>query len=387
MTEQKRTKVAKCPRCGEPHTYTEITFSAINDSGYWRLACHGCGKQFVLLLRNPDESHADCYVAERHAGDYLGDDPVAAQIVEHNLDLNHTSHEFNYDAPPIYVCSETKESLEQPAQSALTAVLTNVLCAYSSYANHALASRTVDVEYIAIQVHVKCRCEHLHVATFYAKFLLTGQVQESLHEYLLAGISGTSLEDRLDGLFSKSDIMHFLEKMIIRWHFAADQIVVASPFVGHQYMSKDDKLTIWKWLLSILDPAKSVFITRKAELDAYKLALHEVDGLDHAFLQDFGLESTLVSADTRRQDFHAKFFIGLTNDYCEVLSGSANLTRGPSIENISFRILSAESCQDRYIRKIGVTIPPRVKVMPYFVLIKQASQGWSASAASGPRLA
>jgi hypothetical protein len=320
-------------------------------------------------------------------GDYSGNDPVAAEIVEHNLNLNHTSHAFDYDAPPIYLCNKTQESLEKPAQSALAGVLNKVLRAYSAYANYALASKTQNFEHVVTHVDVKCTCGQLHVATFYAKFLWTGNVQKSLDEYLLAGISGTSLEDRLDGLFSKSDIMTFLEKVLIRWHLTADQIVIASPFVGHQYMSKEDKLAIWKWLISILDPAKSAFITRKAQLDAYKAALDDVDGLDHAFLQDFELESKLVSADIRRQDFHAKFFIGLANDRCEVLSGSANLTRGPSVENISFRILSAEACQDRYIRRIGITLPPKVTVMSDFVLIRESDEGWSAGPVSGSRLA
>lgn len=387
MTPLWRNKVAKCPMCGKPHPYKEITLPAMNDSGYWRLSCHECGRQFVLPLRNPDESGADYHVSERYVGEYAGADLVAVEIVEHDLNLNRTSHAFDYAAPPIYLCSKTQESLEKPAQSALAAVLKNVLSAYWNYANYVLANRAPDFEHVVIHVPVTCSCGQPHVATFYANFLLTGDVQESLDEYLLAGISGTSLEDRLDGLFSKSDIMNFLEKVVIRWHLTADQIVVAAPFVGHQYMSKKDKLKIWKWLISILDPAKSVFITRKAQLDAYKAAMDEVDGLKHAFLQDFDLESKLVSADTRRQDFHAKFFIGLTNDRCEVLSGSANLTRGPSVENISFRILLAEACHDRYIRRIGVALPPRGNVISDFVLIKESEQLWSAWSTSGPRLA
>jgi hypothetical protein len=133
--------------------------------------------------------------------------------------------------------------------------------------------------------------------------------------------------------------------------------------------------------------AKSVITTRKAQLDAYNAALADVDGLDLAFLKDFGLESKLVSGDTRRQDFHAKLFIGLINDRCAVLSGSANLTRGPSVENISFRSLSAKACQDKYIQRIGVTLPPRVRAASQFVLIRQSDQGWSAAAISDPRLA
>jgi hypothetical protein len=82
-------------------------------------------------------------------------------------------------------------------------------------------------------------------------------IQTSPDEYLLADVSRSDLPERLDGLNSKSEIMAFLEKLIIRWHLIADQIIVASPFVGHQWLSKEAKMSMWTWLLSMLDPRKS----------------------------------------------------------------------------------------------------------------------------------
>lgn len=49
--------------------------------------------------------------------------------------------------------------------------------------------------------------------------------------------------DRLEGLFSKSDFMALFEKLVIRWHLTARQIIVAAPFVGHPYLSREKKWT------------------------------------------------------------------------------------------------------------------------------------------------
>jgi hypothetical protein len=240
---------------------------------------------------------------------------------------------------------------------------------------------------VVVHIDIPCNCHAPHTATFFARFLTNGDIQASPDEYLLAGVSRSDIPERLDGLFSKSEIMAFLEKLIIRWHLIADQIVVASPFVGHQWLSKEAKMAMWTWLLAILDPHKSVFITRKPELTSYKTVLEDVEGLNHAFLSEYGLESKLVSADTRRQDFHAKFFIGMADDQCEILSGSANLTTGPSIENISFKVISPKACHEKYIAKINVVLPERPKVTKAFVLITKVDNRWRSTESSGSRLA
>jgi hypothetical protein len=54
-----------------------------------------------------------------------------------------------------------------------------------------------------------------------------------------------------------------LEKLLIRWHLTADQILVAVPFVGHSYLPKEKKMAIWSWLLSLINPELGVFITRR----------------------------------------------------------------------------------------------------------------------------
>jgi hypothetical protein len=138
----------------------------------------------------------------------------------------------------------------------------------------------------------------------------------------------------------------------------------------------------------LLDPKKAVFITRGKEFKSYKTLLQDVAGFDHHLLEEYGLESKLISAETKKHDFHAKFFTGLNERTCEVLSGSANLVRGPSIENVAFTTISPEKWERSYLDKLNVRLPPKEVPSAGFLLIHLDDEGkWTATIKSGPRLA
>lgn len=165
--------------------------------------------------------------------------------------------------------------------------------------------------------------------------------------------------------------MAILEKLLIRWHLTSIQIVVAVPFVGHTYLSKPDKMGIWTWLLSLVAPEVGVFVTRSATFANYNKVLEDMDGLNHAFLDEYGLANKLIAANVRQQDFHAKFFIGFGWRGCEVLSGSANIVKGPSIENISFRSVTIERCKERYIDPLKLKLPEPQSTIPHVLVTSE----------------
>jgi hypothetical protein len=85
--------------------------------------------------------------------------------------------------------------------------------------------------------------------------------------------------------------------------------------------------------------------------------------------------------DMRKQDFHAKFFAGISEEMCEVMSGSANLVRGPSLENISFRSMPKAAFEQRYVMRLKLqkglpAAPPRPR---RWVLIDQTTGSWRAT--------
>lgn len=378
--QRNRSFAAKCPDCGEPHHYVEIKFPMVNDRGGWVIECSKCKMHFTVALRNPQESVAKGFtVISRFDDDHDSDErttPAASEIAEYSLDVNSEVSRFRYGENPIYRCINTGEELESAALMELKNQRSQLNGQIASAINYALSSRTPDVEHAVIQFHAPCTCGHRHRATFYFPFRLDGSAPPEAEDMLLADIEGSSLEDELTGIFSKSFLMDALEKLIVRWRLKFDQVVIASPFIAHQWMSKQNKLAVWEWFLGILEPQRTTFITRLASYKGYKDALLD-SGLDHKVLADFGLENRIIGAGTKKQDFHAKVYIGL-GERSEVLSGSANLLRGPSLENASFSTLPINRLEKRYLAPLGVT-PMKPSPRPtHHLLIEQSEGTWRA---------
>lgn len=344
---------ANCPYCTQPHHYVETIFQVENDIGYWDVECTRCQKLFAINIRNPYESGGKIiqHVKGKHETPFTGDpSTVAYDVIRHSIDLNSNTWQFNYSAVPLYQCANGAADLEGAAHATLKDHFSGIAKAYHTAWSFLLKGGSA-YDYAVVRVPVNCSCTENHTATFYTRISMdSGSRPISEIDFLLANVSGAELEETLDGIVSKSDAMDLLEKLIIRWNLLSEQILIVSPFVGTTYMSSAKQLTIWEWLLSILDSEKAVFLTRGATWTAYRKAMEE-DGISVDLLEKYGLENNLVAMDVRKQDFHAKFFAGVSDTSCEVMSGSANLVRGPSVENIGFRVINKLTFQERYIKK------------------------------------
>lgn len=371
---------ANCPNCGQPHHYVEINFPIENDRGYWEVDCSQCKKLFIIELNNPRESSGKLrkLIKARYEEPFAGNRSIVAHdVLRHNIDLNLNAWRFNYSAAPLYECARDSSDLEGPAQKALRDELAGIVGAYGAALNFLLKGGP-DHEYAVVRVPVKCSCGERHTATYYARLSMgTDDGPTSESDFLLADVSGAKLEQTLDGIVSKDDAMDLLEKLVIRWNLLAEQILVVSPFVGTTFMSAEKQLAIWEWLLGILDSDKSIFLTRGATWTAYKNAM-EKNGVPVGVLEKFGLENKLVAVGARKQDFHAKFFAGISESRGEVMSGSANLVRGPSVENIGFRVMERTEFEERYLKRMNLKgpFPAPKKASKYWVLIDKGPKGW-----------
>lgn len=347
----------KCPHCDSLHSYQEVRFPVENDSGFWVVECDACQQDFYFPVKNPKESSfvkshliKRKLLDEERPEDCLG----VKEAVRYNINLNKISHQFDYSSNAIYRCRHSGSSLEAQAEKALLNALNAIVQAHYEVTNVYLASRLPDFEYFVVTLDIDCSCGEKHSCAFYTKFSKNGDIPDNPSDYLLADISNTDFYGSLSRIASKSEIMGYLEKFLIRWNLFAKKIVIAAPFVGHQYLSKEDKLEIWNWLLTQLDPNKSIFVTRPATFKLYKSVLEEVDGLDPLLLAEFELENRLIAANTKKQDFHAKFFAGISDDCAEVLSGSANLVKGPSMENVSYSKISRDVFLKNYWKPLNL---------------------------------
>jgi len=354
MDSKIKSKIAKCPHCKHPHKYKEVQFPIINDSGFWRVQCEGCQKSFGLKIENPLESrmHLNYLVIERSCIK-IEDLEYANDVIESNVNMNSLNLEFDYDSRSIFNCLNCGSNLERQACNALTNDIISIRQAYGGAVSY-LMSNHITSKFLVVNVPFMCDCNNNKVATFYCDFSYSGNIQENVGDYLLANINSTNLDENIDGLFSKTDIMVFLEKLLIRWNLFASKIVIACPFVGHQYLKKEDKMGVWTWLLEMLDPDKTNFITRSATFTSYKSVLEDVHGLNHKLLAEYGLENRVIESNNKKQDFHAKFYAAVIDDSVEVMSGSANLVSGPSIENITFKRYKKDDFIKKYLEPLGV---------------------------------
>lgn len=390
MNANTRRWSVKCPHCGSPKLYNEVLFSATNDPGYWVVACGKCSQQYWVELGNPEDSYPRADVIEVGFDAYIGSVVKATEKALTNIPPHQVEHVFDREALAIYVCQKADVALEAAAYEALDASFKAVGAQYANAANMACANyRAVpDSDFAVARVQAPCACGDAHFATFYCEFKTNEWAPRDLSDWHLADISGCDLSEALDGLFTKTEIMQALEKLVIRWRLIMDQTLVAAPFIGHQYLKPEQKLSVWKWLIDLLDPKISVLLTRGKSFAAYKQVLQDVDGLDHSALEEFGLASQLIAADTKKHDFHAKFFVGVSSQACEVLSGSANLVKGKSIENIAFRGMSHATFKRRYLDKFKVKAMPTPQVRTsHFVSIAQDDHGnWLYCPRTGSRL-
>lgn len=385
---QKRQHVAKCPRCGRPHHYTEVKFPAENDRGSWLAECAGCGGTFTIALLNPDESYTggDWIRArfDNHIDPYTGDAPAAGAVARYQLDLKEDRPRFIYDRNPIYRCGVCDADLEVQALAAVQPHEADIGDRHHQAVQNFLSRRMPEVEHAVVTIPMSCTCGEPRTATFYYAFRTNGSPAPPAADMLLADVSGADLSDTLSGVVTKTAAMDALDKLIVRWRLFADQVLIAAPFVAHQYKTKAERLAIWERLLVQLDARRTLFLTKAASYAEYKAALKE-SGLDPDVLADFGLENQIVAAGSKKQNFHAKVYVGL-GPRCEVLSGSANLVEGPSLENVSFAQMVRDRVQRRYLDPLGVTppaAPPRAAHHVRFPLLVEGAP-WSIESGAAP---
>jgi len=347
---RRRDVTAKCPWCGTPHHYVEVKNPVVNDPGFWEVRCSKCSMAFFTLKLSDvfDSDSRDLDVIAQHEGDFEGDPATrATEVAFHNLDINDNKWRYNYTTAHLYECNCGQE-LDSAARGQLAKEFSNVRLAWAALLHHSFR-RSSPGDSATVRVRFSCLCGLEHKATFYQRVVVDPEAQlPGVEDFLLADVTGASLTERLSGLLSKTDAMDLLEKLVVRWNLLSEQILVVSPFIGHQYLSHEQRLEVWEWLLRMLDPRRVVFVTRPASWKEYKKAMAE-SGIPVDLLEQFDLQNQVVASGLSKADSHAKFYAGVSAEACEVFSGSANLVRGPSMENATFAELPRGRFDAKYV--------------------------------------
>ncbi|QKE41598.1 MAG: hypothetical protein HO274_09935 [Ferrovum myxofaciens] len=222
--------VATCPNCKEPFHFTQVNFTGMNDCGHWKVKCIQCEKPFLVPIQNPRESYTDKRWQILECLDEIptGDSAeLTTDIVLHNLQRDKTTWTYDYDAAPLYRCPLEGCNLDISAYSQLQSVADQVQEAWCGAENFLLSSHGA-VDQILVSVDIVCSCGSPHTSTFYAPTYLGASDVPLSERCLLANVQGANLEDRLNCLASKSEVMDLLEKLVIRWQLTADRILLAT---------------------------------------------------------------------------------------------------------------------------------------------------------------
>jgi hypothetical protein len=145
-----------------------------------------------------------------------------------------------------------------------------------------------------------------------------------------------------------------LERFLNRWRYTAREVLLVVPFIGFNYKSSEQALQeLWNWLEINVDVEKTELITRKGTFNLYKKA-QDNSGIDFKVLVELGLLEPLIKKMDKKgtayfQKSHAKYYVGIYDDYVEVLSGSFNIHTGASYENIYLKRYDKDFFKARYL--------------------------------------
>lgn len=365
-----------CPKCSTVIAFSQVWTTEIrigvmklpaqDDEGYVLGECSNCAYQFSIPVINPDYSGFSegasliGYIFESDKSDdsirRLAELPTLTQALDRELDMNRRSYAYEYAGRALYECRKCGAGMDDLVLRELKAKFKSITSEYSKYLSWSLKNgRGLPPEYIFVRMLFNCSCGSDCIAFLSKPYMEDLQLNEC--DFSICNIIGAKpISSTIrPGVYSKSQIMQWLHKLLSRWTVLFDRIYVITPFVGHQWMKDQDLVDTWLELINRADPSKVKLITRKGQLTAFKRAYQAIKGIDYSLLEKLNLASRLLDEVVPDSKFHAKIYGAVSMSGCEVLSGSANLLSGPSKEVMHFTEQeSIFEFNDAFIEPLGL---------------------------------
>lgn len=345
-----------CSACSNVITFTQvwtmevkavITLPTQDDSGHILGVCNNCSHQFSIYVINPDYSSFSegatsiGYILEDEATaediHKLAEFPNLTQVLSRELDMNRRSHVYDYAGRSLYECEKCNAGLDGIVFEELRRSFKSIFSEFTAYYDWSLKnSRGLPPEYMFIRMLFNCSCGGGYVAFLSKPYVESYDFDEC--DFSICNVVGAKPLSKTirPGVYSKSQIMQWLHKLLVRWTVLFDKIYIIVPFVGHQWMKDQDLVDTWLELILRADPSKVRLVTRKGQLTSFKRAYQQSKGVDYSLLEKLDLASRLLREVVPDSKFHAKIYGAVSKSGCEVFSGSANLLSGPSKEVMHF---------------------------------------------------
>ena len=366
---------SSCPSCSNLLTYSQVWTQAVplaasqigpfDESGWSIGECKFCKLEFLITVINPD--YSDFSTGARKIKFILEDGATEAELqlvarsvkltesLDKSLDMNRRSFTYDYHGRSLYECSSCAAGLDLEVFNAMLEVFDRLRDGSYDYFSWSLKSGGSDPEYIISRLPVECGCGK--VMTAYVGKPYSQDHNFTASDFSIFNVIGAKkLPDTIKpGIYSKSQVMEWLYKLLPRWTMLYDTIYLMVPFVGHLYMKPEQLVGIWEALISRIDPEKVRLVTKKEQLNLFKKAYQEHYQLDYQQLEKLNLSSRFVNETVTNSKVHAKVYAASSPFGCEVYSGSANLLPGPSKEVMHFTEVSHFDFEDCFLKPLGVT--------------------------------
>jgi hypothetical protein len=385
-------EIIQCGWCQNNIRLNIVHFSGgINDRGGIIVECEKCKKNSFYRCENPSESNVvlgghkiEFWDNEIQSKDEFLRDCNEVKEAVNSLkivgEIPKRSFNFNYNKPHIHFCGKCGLEIETLAHDNFALKKALIEKEFKNMMNYILANRVRNMDDLYIKTKNICNCGQCLTFVYHTKFKPNGNLTPNYSELSFIDTSDSIISENIDGVSSKSDCVSVLEKFLLRWSGLMNKIIIATPFVGHQWMQDDELIELWDWMKNYSDQSKTALITRTATINKYKKVCKE-KGVDIDFLSFYGINDRLIEEMTKKQDFHAKIYIGANDKFAEVLSGSFNLLRGNSVENISFSRMSIEKAVNRFIEpmNIGLSVDDFKTSQRNALLIQENDDGFSST--------
>ncbi len=377
--------IVKCknPECNNKIRLSEGRFTGgVNDSGGIILKCGACGAVIACQIKNTQDlsgvisGGTKCCVwlddfpvhYEKEYG-VTQDDVVKSERLVVLGSTKPPKTEWRPSDRPVYGMDTI--NFEELSANQLISVKELVEKKYMGYLHYYLKRGYAENSFVFLEYSNAGK----KFQSVFAKQIDSPDDLNTNNLYLIHH-SKVDLDEQVDGIYSKSQCLEFLERFLNRWRYVANEVLLVVPFIGYHYENSSKQVVeLWDWLEMNMDVKKSRLVTRKGTFDLLKKA-QDRTGVSFDFLLDWGLLEPLVDSVSSGdmpfyQRSHAKYYVGVFDEYVEVLAGSFNIHTGPSFENISYRRYDKEFFKNRFLhmfKDFSYVLPQEKEYVHYMVV-------------------
>lgn len=354
-------RIIKCSNtyCHERFRLHEVR-QYYNDYGFVVLRCKICGALTKIRVPNPEYygyfENATKVTYWEHGDQNQYDNVPEGESLDIFTDVQEAVLcPWVPSIKPLWGVDD--ENYERAASEAKDAIRATLLQEYSRFQNYYLANTHVDdiTKSFVIQHYLYHGIPHTAV---WAKQISNENDINPDGLYLI--YHDDVPMEKIDGIFTRDEILLFLQRCLLRWRFLCSQVIVVTPFIGFFYKNRtqqEETVYLWKMLNELLDISKTIFVTRKATYTQLKNSQTAIGEADTDFLREWGLFDNLQEAANNNklyfvQKFHAKFYAGVFPDRVEMISGSYNIQTGSILEQVCIKSYSREDFANRYLRPL-----------------------------------